>query len=87
LRAASGISDWEWHNFRRSFRSWAAKRGIQPDAAETVLGHTIHRDEVAKAYQKHRFEAEAERAFHLWQRHIQEIVEGPAATNVVAMKR
>jgi integrase len=87
LRTACGIADWEWHDLRRSFRTWAARSGVQPDAAEAALGHVIHRDEVAKAYQKHRFEAEAAAALHSWQNHVRELVEGPIASNVVTMKR
>ena len=86
LRAESGISDWEWHDFRRSFRSWAAKSVVQADAAETVLGHTIHRDEVAKAYQRHKFEDEAEVAFHRWQAHIQQLTGGEDAGNILPMR-
>jgi integrase len=86
LRAASGISDWEWHDFRRSFRSWAAKSVVQADAAETVLGHTIYRDEVAKAYQRHKFENEAEVAFHRWQAHIQQLTSGGDVGKVVPMR-
>jgi integrase len=86
LRAQSGISNWEWHDFRRSFRSWAAKNVVQADAAETVLGHTIHRDEVAKAYQRHKFEDEAEVAFHRWQAHIQQLTGGEDAGNILPMR-
>ena len=87
LREVVGIADWEWHDFRRSFRSWAAKAGVQADAAETVLGHTIHRDEVAKAYQKHAFEDEAEVAFNRWQAHIERLVTGDGTNVVVPMRK
>lgn len=86
LRKHSGITDWRFHDFRRSFRSWAARTGISRDAAETVLSHRIHRDEVDKAYQRHRFEHESEHAFHAWQMHIQRLVEGGSAgDNVVTL--
>ena len=84
LRKHSGITDWRFHDFRRSFRSWAARTGIARDAAETVLSHRIHRDEVDKAYQQHRFEREAENAFMGWQQHIQGLVSG-AGDNVVVL--
>ena len=73
MRKHSGITDWRFHDFRRSFRSWAARTGISRDAAETVLSHRIHRDEVDKAYQRHRFEHKSEHAFHAWQMHIQRL--------------
>ena len=86
LRKATGIPDWEFHDLRRSARSWMAANGISRDAAETVLGHVIHTSEVDRAYQRYGFEREAEIAFHSWQRHVQEIVEGTSSTNVVALR-
>jgi integrase len=86
LRERVGLTDWRFHDLRRSFRSWAAKSGIGRDAAETCLAHRIHRNEVEAAYQKHRFEAEAEDAFHRWQEHIQWLVTGAGGT-VVPLRR
>ncbi|HEX2429395.1 MAG TPA: integrase arm-type DNA-binding domain-containing protein [Aestuariivirgaceae bacterium] len=88
LRAGSGIADWRFHDLRRSFRSWAARTpSIGRDAAETALAHTIHRDDVDKAYQRHKFEDEAEAAFHRWQRHIERLVTGGDASKVVPICR
>jgi integrase len=88
LRERTGIVEgWRFHDLRRSFRSWAAKRGIGRDAAETCLGHSIHRDDVDRAYQRHAFEAEAERAFHRWQQHIERLVTSGDAEKVVPIRR
>lgn len=59
LRKACGIDDWEFHDLRRSVRSWMAKHGISRDAAETCLGHKVIRDETERAYLVHSFEREA----------------------------
>jgi integrase len=86
LRLATGIGDVEWHDVRRSFRSFCARTGIGRDASEVALGHVIHMNELDRAYQKHRFEAEAEAAFHRWQRHIQALVEPLPASNIVPLR-
>jgi hypothetical protein len=86
LRDFCGISDWEWHDTRRSFRSWCAKVGIPADAAETALGHVTNRDEVSKAYQKYRFEQEAERALHRWQAHIERLITDPPAAEIITLR-
>jgi hypothetical protein len=74
LRHATGIVDWEWHDLRRSFRTWSAPAGISREAADVVLGHVIHVGDVDRAYQKHTFEAEAADAFHRWQEHVRTLV-------------
>jgi integrase len=74
LRQATGIVDWEWHDLRRSFRTWSAPAGISREAADVVLGHVIHVGDVDRAYQKHTFEAEAADAFHRWQEHVRTLV-------------
>jgi integrase len=86
LREATDITNIVLHDTRRSFRSWAAKSGITADAAETCLGHQILKDDVAKAYQRHRYETESERAFFAWQQHIRSLIEGET-TNVVPLIR
>jgi hypothetical protein len=86
LRLATGIGGWEWHDVRRSFRSWSAKAGVSRDAAETVLGHVITKSEVDRAYLHYRFGAESEAAFHAWQRHVQRLVEGDVAAKVVPLR-
>jgi Arm DNA-binding domain/Phage integrase, N-terminal SAM-like domain len=87
LRQATQIGDVEWHDIRRSFRSFCARTGIGRDAAETVLGHVIHKNEVDRAYNRHSYEREAEQAFHAWQRHVQTLIEGESASNVVTLAR
>jgi integrase len=87
LRKRTGIADMRFHDLRRSVRSFLAKHGVGRDAAETVLAHRIHRDAVDKAYQRHRFEEEAEVAFHRWQSHVQALVTGGDAAKVVQMRR
>jgi hypothetical protein len=88
LRRATGIVDWQWHDLRRSARSWMASAAIGADTAETCLGHQILKDDVAKAYQRHRYEREAEAAFRSWQQHVRTIVEpGAIADNVIPIAR
>jgi hypothetical protein len=86
VRAAAGIGDIEWHDVRRSFRSFCARTGIGRDGAEVALGHIINQTELDRAYQKHTFEAEAEQAFYRWQRHLQSLVEGDVGGVVVPIR-
>jgi hypothetical protein len=87
LRQATGIHDWKWHDLRRSFGVFAGKERIGRDAAEAVLGHVLHSSKVDKAYMQHKFEHEAERAFHTWQQHIARLVAGRSESNVIALKQ
>jgi integrase len=86
LKAASGVSNWTWHDVRRSARTWMAANGISRDGAETALGHTVVRG-VEAHYNFHRYEAEARLAFERWQAHVRQLVEGEAPANVVVFRK
>ena len=78
LRALAGIPDVDFHDLRRSFRTWCGKNGIAKDHAEFALAHISHQTDLDKTYDKHTYIEEASRALLAWQEHIRLILKLPS---------
>ena len=72
-RALGEASDIQWHDIRRSIRTFFAANGIDDSAAEAALAHTVQKDQLAKAYQQYDFREEAGEALLAWQTHVERI--------------
>lgn len=72
LETLSGVSDWTWHDLRRSLRSGLSRLGVAPHVAERVIGHADSR--LGRTYDTHDYRAEKLEALTAWDRHVKAIV-------------
>lgn len=68
LATAAGFSAWTWHDFRRSFASIMAERGIAEPVADAMLNHrqSATRGGVMGVYQQSKRWPEQEAAMRAW---------------------
>lgn len=68
LAKASGVTGWSWHDFRRSFASLMAERGVPEPVADAILNHrqSATRAGVLGAYQVSRRWQEQRDALLSW---------------------
>lgn len=73
LDAALGVSDWRFHDLRRTAASGMARLGTPPHVIEKVLNHqTGLISGVAAIYNRHGYNAEKRNALEEWARHVVE---------------
>lgn len=82
---ASGTAGWVLHDLRRTARSLMSRAGVRSDHAERCLGHVIRG--VGGVYDRHQYHAEKKHAFEALASLISSIVDPPAGSNVVELKR
>jgi integrase len=88
LTGATDISDWTWHDFRRSFATALGEAGIPEVVADAVLNHrqSATRGGVLGVYQRASRWPEQVKAMELWGRLLATAIEGREAdANVVSM--
>lgn len=68
LDEASGVADWVFHDFRRSFASICADRGVDPLVADRVLNHAAAgtQSTVMRIYQRSEMLAQRRAALDIW---------------------
>ena len=82
------ISAWVLHDLRRTFASGCARLGIGLPVVEKLLNHTSGSFRgVTGIYQRFDFACEQRAAVETWARHVEAIVSGETAANVVILKR
>lgn len=86
LDALAGISDWRWHDLRRSFATGLAAMQVEPIVIEKCLNHAL--GGVAAIYNRHPYTNEKRKAWESWGRHIGALIGGKRErSNVVTMIR
>ena len=80
---AAGLTNWRFHDLRRTARTNLASLGVAPFIAELILGH--QQKGVHAIYDTHRYQAEKREALERWASRLRDIVT-PAPANVVALK-
>jgi len=84
--AMSDSSPWVVHDLRRTCASGMARLGIAPHVVEACLNHksgTIRG--VAAVYNKYSYDAEKRTALDAWARHVEALVSGKPAANVIEL--
>jgi integrase len=71
------------HDLRRTMRTGLGRLGIPPHIAELAINHA--RAGIQAIYDKHSYQPQIAAALAAWADHVQAIVEGRAAANVVPM--
>jgi integrase len=71
-----GISDWRFHDLRRTAASGMARLGIAPHVVEKVLNHVSGQiSGVAAVYNRHGYEAEKREALEQWAEQVVVLVD------------
>jgi integrase len=87
-RLAPPIPPWVLHDIRRTVASGMARLGVNLPVIEKLLNHVSGSFAgIVGVYQRHSFADEKRAAMAAWARHVQAIVSGETAVNVVVMKR
>ena len=73
----SGLTNWRFHDLRRTARTNLASLGVSPFIAELILGH--QQKGVHKVYDVHRYQAEKRDALERWANRLRDIVTPPPA--------
>jgi integrase len=76
LRKATGITDWSWHDCRRTAATGMARLGCPREHVEAALNHISARGGLIGIYQRHAFETEAAQALLRWQVYLAALVTG-----------
>jgi integrase len=84
MKSGAPVPDWRLHDLRRTFATGCARLGVQLPVVEKLLNHIGGSFRgVAGIYQRFDFASEQRAAVETWARHVQAIVTGETAGNVV----
>jgi len=86
LDAASGVTDWDYHDLRRSARTGLARLGVPDQHAEAALNHISSRSALVRVYDRHPYREEAVAALSRWQAHVATLVSEQPSADVVALR-
>jgi integrase len=79
---------WTLHDLRRTFASGMARLGINLPVIEKLLNHISGSlAGIVGIYQRHSFANEKRTAMQAWARHVEAIVAGTTAANIVSIRR
>jgi len=79
---------WVLHDLRRTIASGMARLGVNLPVIEKLLNHVSGSFAgIVGVYQRHSFADEKRAAMAAWARHVQAIVTGETAANIVVLKR
>lgn len=74
LDQLSGVSEWDWHDLRRTARTGMSRLGVPREAAEAALNHVAGRAGLVGVYDRYDFRPEAMAALTRWQAHVAGLV-------------
>src|SRR5580704_11125495 len=84
---APSIPTWVLHDIRRTVASGMARLGVNLPVIEKLLNHVSGSFAgIVGVYQRHSFADEKRAAMAAWARHVETIVSGEAAANVVELR-
>jgi integrase len=86
LDAASGVTDWRFHDLRRTAATGLAKMGHPPHVVSAILNHSPAATQgVTAIYQRHRYLDERRAALDVWARQVGRLI-GHQSDNVVTLQ-
>ena len=74
IDAASRVSDWRWHDLRRTARTGMTGLGVARDHAEAAINHISGRSRLERIYDRHDYADEILAALTRWQEHVARLV-------------
>ena len=87
IPAEAKVAPWTLHDLRRSAATRMADLGVLPHVVEAVLNHVSgSKGGVAGIYNRAAYAAEKRQALDLWAAHVEALLQGRAAANVVALR-
>ncbi len=66
----SGVTEWRWHDLRRTARTGMTRLGISRDHAEAAINHVSGRSALERTYDRHDYSDEIVTALTAWQSHV-----------------
>ncbi|WP_019013165.1 tyrosine-type recombinase/integrase [Elioraea tepidiphila] len=87
LDRASGVTDWTWHDLRRTARTGMSRLGVSREAAEAALAHISGRGGLVGVYDRHDYAREAAEALRTWQAFVAGLVGQGAEVVALAERR
>ena len=82
-----GVAPWRLHDLRRTLATGLQRLGVRLEVTEAVLNHVSgSRAGIVGIYQRHHWTDEKRAALEAWARHVQRIVDGGEAGNVVRLR-
>jgi integrase len=82
------IPAWVLHDLRRTVATNLQRLGVRLEVTEAVLNHVSgSRAGIVGVYQKHDYAAEKRAALDTWERRLNSIITGAAATNVLELAK
>jgi integrase len=85
---SSPIRGWVLHDLRRTVATNLQRLGTRLEVTEAVLNHVSgSRAGIVGVYQKHDYAAEKQAALDTWERRLNSIITGAAATNVLELAK
>jgi integrase len=85
---APSIPTWVLHDIRRTVASGMARLGVNLPVIEKLLNHVSGSFAgIVGVYQRHSFADEKRAAMQTWARHVEAIVSGETAVNVVELAK
>jgi integrase len=85
IDAKSGVTDWVWHDFRRTISTVLNEQGVEPHIVEAIIGHAVKG--VAGTYNYAKYNALKAAALEAWGAHVVGLVEGRAPGKVVPFQK
>ena len=86
LDKLSGVTEWRWHDLRRTARTGMTRLGIPRDHAEAALNHISARSALERTYDRHEFAPEVIAAMERWQAHVAGLVTEAPSVEVVQLR-
>ena len=81
------IAPWVVHDIRRTVASGMARLGVNLPVIEKILNHVSGSfGGIVGVYQRHSFDAEKRIAMQTWAHHVEAVVTGDAAGNIVGLR-
>ena len=85
LEAKLNLPPWTVHDLRRTAVTGMAEIGIAPHIVEAVVNHVSgHKGGIAGVYNKAKYSPEKRAALQRWADHVERLVSGQPAANVLA---
>ncbi|GGC68903.1 integrase [Siccirubricoccus deserti] len=74
LDALSGVTDWRWHDLRRTARTGMTRLGVSREHAEAAINHVSGRSKLERTYDRHDHAEEVLMALARWQAHVADLI-------------
>ena len=86
LDRLSGVTNWSWHDLRRTLATGLQKLGVRLEVTEALLNHVGgSRSGIVGVYHRHQYAEEKRIALERWAAHVEALIGGQSVGNVVAL--